>query len=69
MKFKLFGLEIYIYKINQKSDMIDPFDGPIQRQSRNYHLNDNLDIDLVSRAYRERQNLIEKRYDSNRNFK
>ena len=49
-----------IYKVMTKDNppkIKDPFDGPIQRQSKAFHEADNLDMDLAHDAYKEREEI------------
>ena len=55
-----------IYKVMTKDRLLtkdspskieDPFDGPIQRQSKAFHEADNLDMDLAHDAYKEREEI------------
>ncbi len=49
-----------IYKLLTKdspSKIEDPFDGPIQRQSKEFHEADNFDMNLAHDAYKEREEI------------
>lgn len=43
------------YKVLTKdnTEIEDPFDGPIQRQSKSLHESDNFDMDLANEAHKE----------------
>ena len=50
-----------VYKLLTKKDspskIEDPFDGPVQRQSKTFHEADNFDMDLANAAYKEREQI------------
>ena len=51
-----------VYKLISKKDVTeseeeDPFDGPVQKNCREYHKGDNLDTDLANEAYKEREEI------------
>lgn len=53
-------ISVFIHKVISKKDIYkieDPFDGPIQRQSKAFHEADNFDMNLAHETYKEREKI------------